>query len=90
VRLGGRQEGEEVWLEVIDQGPGVAAADHDRIFDPFFTTKSAGQGTGLGLAVSFRIAERHGGRLEQANVPGGGALFRLVLPLPSAVPESGS
>jgi signal transduction histidine kinase len=88
VRVVGRQEGEEVWLEVTDQGPGVAAADRDRIFDPFFTTKSAGKGTGLGLAVSFRIAERHGGRLEHADVPGGGALFRLVLPLPSPVPEA--
>lgn len=87
VRVLGRQEGDEVWLEVHDQGPGVPAADRDRVFDPFFTTKPARQGTGLGLAVSFRIAERHGGRLEHADAPGGGALFRLVLPVPAALAE---
>ena len=51
-----------------------------RIFEPFFTTKSAGQGTGLGLAVSRGIVEKLGGRIDVENRPGEGCTFRVVLP----------
>jgi signal transduction histidine kinase len=50
------------------------------IFDPFFTTKGLGEQTGLGLSLSFDLARRHGGTLEAANRPGGGAIFTLWLP----------
>ncbi|HEY8122403.1 MAG TPA: HAMP domain-containing sensor histidine kinase [Myxococcota bacterium] len=70
-------------LEVSDTGPGVAPELAERIFEPFFTTKPAGEGTGLGLAVSRQLVERHGGRLTL--VPSEhGARFRVELPLASA------
>ncbi len=66
-------------LEVQDSGPGVRPEDRERIFEPYFTTKAAG--TGLGLAIARRICQEHGGRLEVDRASGGGAVFRVVLPL---------
>jgi two-component system nitrogen regulation sensor histidine kinase NtrY len=68
----------EAWLEVEDRGPGVKPEDRGRIFEPYYTTKETG--TGLGLAIALRIAQEHGGRLEEVGKPGCGALFRLALP----------
>ncbi|MDQ5941231.1 MAG: two-component system, NtrC family, sensor histidine kinase HupT/HoxJ [Pseudomonadota bacterium] len=76
--------GEVVVLRFADNGPGIPPEHLPRLFDPFFTTKPVGQGTGLGLSISYGIVERHGGKLEAANGPDGGAVFTLVLPLTSA------
>ena len=73
--------GEVVVVSVADNGPGIAPEHLARLFDPFFTTKPVGQGTGLGLSISYGIVERHGGRLEAANRPEGGAVFTLLLPM---------
>jgi signal transduction histidine kinase len=67
-------------IEVSDSGPGVPPEVQNRIFDPFFTTKPVGQGTGLGLALSRRIALDHEGDLRLVRQPGG-ATFRLELPI---------
>ena len=67
-------------LEVLDTGPGIRADLLPRIFEAFTTTKPAGEGTGLGLWVSYAIAERHDGSLRAANRPEGGAVFTLELP----------
>ena len=81
VRTG--QTGDSVFVDVSDDGPGVASAVTGRIFEPFFTTKPLGQGTGLGLPVSLGIAHAHGGSL--ALVPSErGACFRLTLPSAAA------
>ena len=69
-----------VALSVCDRGPGISDDFMPHIFDPFFTTKALGEGTGLGLSLSFDLARRHGGTLEAANRPGGGAAFTLWLP----------
>ena len=64
--------------EVRDFGPGIPPGSEQRIFDPFFTTRTSG--TGLGLAVSRRVVELHGGVLIARNHPDGGAVFRIELP----------
>jgi two-component system NtrC family sensor kinase len=68
-----------VRITVADTGSGVPAELRERIFEPFFTTKPEGRGTGLGLTVCRSIIERHGGRLEVGDVPGGGASFTVTL-----------
>lgn len=67
-----------VRISVADTGPGIAPDAIDKVFDAFFTTKA--HGTGFGLAVSRTIIAAHGGRIEAANNPGGGATFRVILP----------
>lgn len=76
-----RESGKIAEVTVTDTGEGIAAEHFDRIFDPFYTTKDIGQGTGLGLAVSRRIVEEHGGSIEAANCEEGGAKFTVRLPV---------
>lgn len=77
-----RDDGADVVLEVEDEGEGVPAEIRARVFDPFFTTKRDGprRSTGLGLATVYGIVDSHGGSVEIADAPGGGALFRVRLP----------
>jgi len=74
-------DGATVSVAVEDDGPGIPAAHLGRIFDPFFTTKAAGEGTGLGLSLSFGIVESHGGRISAENIAGAGARFTVTLPV---------
>jgi two-component system sensor histidine kinase FlrB len=69
---------EKFVIDVVDDGPGVSAANISKIFEPFFTTKS--QGTGLGLAVVSAVAKSHGGIATVVNNQNGGACFSLRLP----------
>jgi two-component system, NtrC family, sensor histidine kinase HydH len=68
----------QLCYSVQDLGPGIPAAERPRIFEPFHTTKT--HGTGLGLAVSRRIVELHGGRIDVGDAPGGGAILTVRLP----------
>jgi len=75
-----RGEGESAVVEVADNGPGVPEALRSRIFEPFFTTKAVGEGTGLGLWISYSIVREHGGSIEVEASEAGGARFILRLP----------
>lgn len=68
-------------MELADTGPGVPPADRARIFDAFFTTKTKGEGSGLGLPISHGIVKDHDGWMEVGDRPGGGAVFRVFLPI---------
>ncbi|MDF1529683.1 MAG: ATP-binding protein, partial [Sedimenticola sp.] len=59
--------------------PGIPKQDLMRVFDPFFTTKDVGKGTGLGLYISYGLANDQGGSLMASNHPDGGAMFTLTL-----------
>jgi len=69
-----------VWAKIRDDGPGISRELLPRIFDPFLTTKPVGQGTGLGLSVSYGIVQAHGGQLAVQSNIGHGATFTLTLP----------
>lgn len=75
------REGEQVWFEVEDSGRGIRPEDHKRLFEPFFTTKPVGEGTGLGLALSYSIVQKHGGKIEVASEVSRGSRFRVWLPI---------
>lgn len=74
-------EGENVWLEVADNGCGIAPEAVQKIFDPFFTTKPVGEGTGLGLSLSYGIIKKHHGDISVSSELGKGTKFRVVLPI---------
>ena len=78
-------DGDQVWIEVEDSGPGIPAPISSQIFEPYFTTKSTGMG--VGLAVSQGIALAHGGLLSFESPADGGARFRLSLPCSPTEPS---
>jgi two-component system sensor histidine kinase HupT/HoxJ len=80
IAITARRHESEIAIGIADNGPGLPDGLIDKIFEPFFTTKPVGEGTGLGLWISYGIAREHGGTLTAANRPDGGALFTLMLP----------
>jgi PAS domain S-box-containing protein len=72
---------DNVCLRIEDDGPGVAPDVQEHLFEPFFTTKDVGEGTGLGLSVSYGIVTSHGGRLWFEPAQSGGAAFVIELPV---------
>jgi len=83
-------QGDQAFIEVSDDGPGIPPEVIDKIFDPFFTTKPVGEGTGLGLATVYGIVKQSDGWIHVHSKPGEGAAFRIFLPVyipsPSAIP----
>lgn len=74
------RKNQDVLVRVSDNGPGIDKDHVNHIFEPFFTTKRVGEGTGLGLWISYGIVREHGGELFAANRPEGGAMFSFALP----------
>lgn len=84
-----RARGEEVEVSVRDNGVGIPAAALDKIFHPFFTTKPAGEGTGLGLSLSYEtVVQQHQGRIDVETAEGGFTEFIVVIPRKRARPEA--
>ena len=71
-----------VWASFQDDGPGISPDILPNIFDPFYTTKRPGRGTGLGLSICKAVLKEHGGNVEAATAPDGGAIFTVSLPIP--------
>jgi C4-dicarboxylate-specific signal transduction histidine kinase len=76
-----RHEDDKAVIAIRDSGPGITPENLARVFDPFFSTKPAGEGVGLGLAISNEIAHELGGTIRAYNHPEGGACFEITLPL---------
>jgi two-component system NtrC family sensor kinase len=76
-----KKMGDKVLISVRDNGPGIPQKLLDKIFQPFFTTKPTGQGTGLGLSLSYDIVKAHGGELKVKTSEGQGSEFTIQLPV---------
>lgn len=76
-----RVDDEYVYIDVIDNGKGMSQSILNQIFEPFFTTKGAGEGTGLGMAISQQIMEQHNGQIVATSTEGVGTTFTLTLPI---------
>jgi two-component system NtrC family sensor kinase len=74
-------------IAVTDSGCGIPPEDLDKLFEPFFTTKEVGKGTGLGLAVSYGIVQRHGGTIRVQSEVGRGSTFTVWLPVEEQVEQ---
>jgi signal transduction histidine kinase len=74
-------ESRQAAIRVTDNGYGIEAQHLQHLFDPFFTTKPTGEGTGLGLSVSYGIVKKHGGEIQVESRPGEGATFTVLLPV---------
>jgi len=80
VAVSTKKTGDKVQIKVADNGNGIPQSVLDKIFQPFFTTKPTGQGTGLGLSLSYDIIKAHSGELKVENKEGEGAAFIIILP----------
>jgi signal transduction histidine kinase len=88
VTISAHQSDKNVFISVKDTGPGIAPQDHETVFQAFLQTETGlrkGGGTGLGLPISKKLAEAHGGRLWVESELGAGAVFFIVLPLQSEI-----
>lgn len=81
IRISTGSGDEFAWVTISDTGSGISEDNLPRIFDPFFTTKAVGEGTGLGLSLSYSIIQKHGGRIEVESKLNHGTTFRILLPI---------
>lgn len=90
IRILTRQVDDTVVITIIDTGKGIPPAELPKIFDPGFTTKGSGVGMGLGLSITYRIIQDHGGTIQVESQEGKGAKFTITLPLSANAPAGGS
>lgn len=87
IELRTRADERNVYIDVSDNGKGMSAEVLNQIFEPFFTTKGAGEGTGLGMAISQQIMEQHNGDIKAVSTEGVGTTFTLTLPINNDLTE---
>ncbi|REG91079.1 histidine kinase/DNA gyrase B/HSP90-like ATPase [Algoriphagus antarcticus] len=80
VEVSTKIKGDKIEISISDNGPGIPDSIKEKIFQPFFTTKPTGQGTGLGLSLSYDIVKAHGGELRVETEENKGSEFTLVIP----------
>lgn len=76
-----KENEEEIWIEIADNGKGVPEENNSQIFDPFFIATLAGSGIGMGLPLSYHIIHQHHGRITMESEPGKSSVFNIWLPL---------
>jgi signal transduction histidine kinase len=84
VKVVTKKENEKVIIKVIDNGFGISQNSVDKVFQPFFTTKPSGQGTGLGLSLSYDVIKAHDGTIKIETKEGEGTVFTVELPFRDA------
>ncbi|HEY5740525.1 MAG TPA: ATP-binding protein [Gammaproteobacteria bacterium] len=80
VRVAAERRGDYVSISVSDHGKGIPENHLPRVFEPFFTTKTVGEGTGLGLSLTYNIVQEHGGSITVSSIAGRGCRFEILLP----------
>jgi len=80
VSVSTRKLGDKIEIDIKDNGCGIPQKIVDKIFQPFFTTKPTGQGTGLGLSLSYDIIKAHGGEIKVSSREGEFTAFHIILP----------
>ena len=81
---------DQIAIEIVDTGQGIAPEHTEKIFEPFFTTKTAGRGTGLGLAIAHDTVKAHGGTIHVQSELGKGTRFQVLLPISEGVADARS
>ena len=77
----GKNDNDNVWIQISDTGSGIKQENLNKLFEPFFTTKPVGQGTGLGLSLSYGIVQKHGGNIDVQSEMNKGTQFTITLPI---------
>ena len=85
-----KDEGKNVIIEIEDTGTGIAKENISKVFEPFFTTKNVGEGTGLGMSISYKIIESHSGKIDIDSELGKGTKFTITLPKDGLKEKEGS
>ena len=81
IKIGTIKRGNYLDITIEGDGEGIPKENLSKISDPFFTTKAPGEGTGLGLFITFSIIEEHNGQIDVISSPGEGAIFTISLPI---------
>ena len=81
VTISVKQEGERVVIKFSDTGEGIKKEDLKKVFEPFYTTKPVGQGTGLGMSITYRVIKNHNGEISVDSEVGKGTTFTIKLPI---------
>ena len=81
VTISVKQEGENVVIKFSDTGEGIKKEDIKKVFEPFYTTKPVGQGTGLGMSITYRVIKNHNGEILVDSEVGKGTTFTIKLPI---------